>query len=259
MKIYNKIIVAGCLLSGTFGINGSLHGGSGVDFCGAGVLHGTGSGFREKGLLHGTPKLMWRDHRWNRAHWAVYYNNIDEMNAAIRENKDSLKSTEGEDRTPLILAADMRKPYMVEHLLRVNANVNAQDYNGRTALMAATANGDLKSMEMLIDAGADVNLGRPVFRDPLDRYSRHLVTDCNPLGIAIADIDVNAVKMLLEADAIVNGPVDEDIVFELIVQGQQARHGGGGLTPAQFANAHEIIELLKAKYDGQVWRRLYLD
>jgi ankyrin repeat protein len=64
---------------------------------------------------------------------------------------------------PLHLAVDLQNTAIVQCLLRAGANVNTRDYNGKTPLMAATANGNLKIMEMLIKTGADVNLALYAF------------------------------------------------------------------------------------------------
>jgi uncharacterized protein len=57
--------------------------------------------------------------------------------------------------TPLMFAANVATAKV---LLKHNANVNAQNQFGITALMGATANGKVDMVKLLIEAGADVTL-----------------------------------------------------------------------------------------------------
>ena len=57
----------------------------------------------------------------------------------------------------LFSAAEAKDTKSIEKLLKEGADVQAQDQNGRTALMIATYNQDIASVQKLIEAGADVN------------------------------------------------------------------------------------------------------
>ncbi len=66
----------------------------------------------------------------------------------------------GDGTTALVLAAEsacLREHDAVEMLLDTGADVNARSSSIGTALMAASANGDLKIVRALLNAGADVN------------------------------------------------------------------------------------------------------
>ena len=58
----------------------------------------------------------------------------------------------------LFQAAKLGETDTVIKLIDDGAKLNAQDSNGRTALMIATYNNDVKTAKVLIDAGADVNI-----------------------------------------------------------------------------------------------------
>merc|ERR1740136_484574 len=72
--------------------------------------------------------------------------------------------------TPLHYAAHFKQPQMVEYLLNQNIySVDVQDLNGETPLLAAITVNDQKSVEVLLDAGAEVNLSDNKLTTPLMR------------------------------------------------------------------------------------------
>ena len=60
-------------------------------------------------------------------------------------------------KTPLIVAAKIGDPKLVQLLLDLGSDVNAATETGGTALMFAAIRGNLETVELLIGHGADVN------------------------------------------------------------------------------------------------------
>jgi hypothetical protein len=195
----------------------------------------------------GGPELL-HGGRWNQMHWAVYHDDMGAINRILANGTRDLEGMDENGRTPLRLAVDLQRIAVIQRLLQAGAYVNTQDFKGKTPLMSATANGNLKIMEMLIQAGADVNLALYSFDFsrivPGDNYSRHLVTDSHPLGIAIIDINLPAVEMLRGAGARINGPINPGTIPELIAQSRRTCNGVRDFTPAQRQNICKIINLL---------------
>jgi len=71
-----------------------------------------------------------------------------------------LRMKNADERTPLMLAIRRRHATAAKMLIAAldAKDLNAQDYNGETALHMAIANNDLELVEALITKGADVNL-----------------------------------------------------------------------------------------------------
>lgn len=71
---------------------------------------------------------------------------------------------DSEGKTPLILAAKVRSPALVKQLIekktkdKANIHLNAQDHKGRTALHFACALGDSESTQVLLSAGASLEM-----------------------------------------------------------------------------------------------------
>ena len=62
------------------------------------------------------------------------------------------------ERTPLINACASRKHDNVRALLKANADVNKGNLDGRTPLMVASNNNDVKLAKILLEAGADPDI-----------------------------------------------------------------------------------------------------
>jgi len=89
-----------------------------------------------------------------------------------------------EKEPQLIVATFQNDISTVRNLVRQGTNVNAQDTQGRTALLAAVEGNSLESAKVLIEAGADVN----VQDDKLD----------SPLLLAGAEGRLDILKLILQ-------------------------------------------------------------
>jgi hypothetical protein len=188
-------------------------------------------------LLHGG--------QWNSIHWAVYHGNTTELEDALARYKinhslgqtDELEQQDEFGRTPLHLAAERGDISAVEVLLQAGANVNAQTPNGKSVLGAAVQRDHLEIMKRLLKAGVHVNVGpaRP-------NYFEH---DNNPLGIAMTHTNFKAVKMLLKAGAFFcDEPRNEHAYRQAIIQ-KRGFGAFGTPTKEQEQAIDAIIGLLK--------------
>jgi hypothetical protein len=64
----------------------------------------------------------------------------------------------GAPMTPLMIAAELNKPKIIQALIDSDASVNNVTLPGGTALLSAAANPSFESLELLITVGADVNV-----------------------------------------------------------------------------------------------------
>ena len=80
---------------------------------------------------------------------------MEEMTAFLLELDANPSSKDSEGIAPLHI---VRKPVIADMLLARNAEVNAKDNHGRTALHNAVNNGFREIIELLIECGANVNM-----------------------------------------------------------------------------------------------------
>src|SRR4030095_12690914 len=90
-------------------------------------------------------------------HWAVYRVDYDLMDALIAK-KAKVDVTNEFGSTPLTEAAKQGDPRMVKSRVAAGSGTEGANADGQTALMIAIKNGDLPIFNMLIDAGANVNV-----------------------------------------------------------------------------------------------------
>ena len=79
-----------------------------------------------------------------------------------KQEKESETMTE-----QLVLAAENGEIEVLRNLVEAGADTNAQDANGRTAVMIATYNNDIEAVKLLVEAGADVNIQDDMKNNPL--------------------------------------------------------------------------------------------
>ena len=84
-------------------------------------------------------------------------------------------------------------PDEVRHLLKFGADVNHQDHKGKTALHRAAKAGFIKTMQILIDAGADLELADNDNETPLFEVARSTIRN--------GEARVAAAKLLLKHGA----------------------------------------------------------
>ncbi|XP_057682121.1 ankyrin repeat and SOCS box protein 3-like isoform X2 [Corythoichthys intestinalis] len=87
---------------------------------------------------------------------AVYVNNVDIVRMLV--TRANLEACDDKKITPLILAAQHGHRECVEVLVQAGADVNAQDRDLATPLSLASRRGHLACVEFLLEHGADPNL-----------------------------------------------------------------------------------------------------
>ncbi|EMN91297.1 ankyrin repeat domain-containing protein [Leptospira weilii] len=88
---------------------------------------------------------------------AIRAKKLETVKKLLNEDCDLSVFEEGGNNTALALAAYMRQPEMIEYLLKKGANVNDRTKSGRTALHQAVWQYDKRSVELLLEAGADIH------------------------------------------------------------------------------------------------------
>ena len=117
---------------------------------------------------------------------AIRAQNLQEVEAlAVRS--ENLEILGLEDRTPIIYAALLGNPDIIDVLIKNRARVDHRDKLGNTALFYAATRGDLDSMQVLLEGNATPDL-----------ENRQGVT---PMMTAAGKGHVNAVQMLLDRKA----------------------------------------------------------
>jgi ankyrin repeat protein len=105
---------------------------------------------------------------WQPIHYAAENNHIGMVDHLVQGHHVSLDSTDSENKTLLHRSVEKKNQKMTQFLLEQKANVNAvENRSGSTPLHLAAKNRDLKTLELLIDAGADPSLPDGVGRTAL--------------------------------------------------------------------------------------------
>ena len=83
--------------------------------------------------------------------------NVRKLKQLIDSGVDVYQAEENEGRTALMEAVSLGRLKNIELLIDSGADVNAKDKYGRTALMEAAYWGYVDAVKMLIEAGADID------------------------------------------------------------------------------------------------------
>ena len=86
---------------------------------------------------------------------AVLSNNLDVVKQHIAAGTDINKKDPLSGSTPLITAVTFDKPYIVEALIKADADLNRKNNDGSTALHCAAFFGRIEMVQLLIDVKAD--------------------------------------------------------------------------------------------------------
>ncbi|PQE26803.1 ankyrin repeat-containing protein [Rutstroemia sp. NJR-2017a BVV2] len=96
--------------------------------------------------------------RWSHILFVLAYFGLDLLMAEVCKHMADVDIRDGNNGTPLILAAGLGHETVVSLLLHKQANVNSQDSDGNTPLINAVSSGHEMVVKILLDKGADVNM-----------------------------------------------------------------------------------------------------
>jgi len=119
-------------------------------------------------------------------HTAVEEGNIDVVKSLLERGAD-INSLNGDDKTPLAIAAYKGSVEVVRLLIERGAEVDSRDKWDWTALHEASRHGHVEVARILIDHGANVNARQKRLR--------------TPINLSAANDQLDIVKLLLERGA----------------------------------------------------------
>ncbi|HLH38212.1 MAG TPA: ankyrin repeat domain-containing protein [Bryobacteraceae bacterium] len=90
-------------------------------------------------------------------HWAAFRDDLETAKILIQAGANVRVTTREGGITPLIMACTNGSAPMIQLLLNAGADVNQAKTNGTTPLMTAAASGSAEAVKILLDHGADVN------------------------------------------------------------------------------------------------------
>lgn len=174
----------------------------------------------------------------------------------LLEQGANVNAVSAAGRTALTLAAAQRRALpAVKLLLRQGAQVNQQDENGYTALLWAARQGDVETLRLLLERGADTQVRVRKGAVPPE-------TGANALDLACSSRNAEAVKLLLAREVsldkngrpLINAAMEGslDIVKLLVAQGALVAVADPlGYTALMHATLTEngSLELLKLLLD----------
>lgn len=175
---------------------------------------------------------------------------VDAIRALLETSEFDLNVRDARGRTALMAATYANQPAAVELLLEAGADVDLQDDMLNNPFLYAGAEGLLEILKLTHRAGAD-----PTIRN---RYGGVAIIPASEKGhldavrylLEETDVDVNHVNnlgwtALLEAVILTDGgPVFQQIVAELIAHGADVNLADGeGVTPLQHARQRGFREI----------------
>ena len=90
-------------------------------------------------------------------HWAAYRDDVEMARLLVEAGAGVVVKTRLGDLTPLFMAAKNGTAAMIELLAEAGADINSTNANGTTPLMLAAASGKTDAIQVLLDRGAEVN------------------------------------------------------------------------------------------------------
>jgi N-acyl-D-amino-acid deacylase len=142
-------------------------------------------------------------------------------------------------RTALMIASlSSSSADVVRVLLARGAGISAADRNGLTPLLAAAAGNDTASVQMLVEAGADVNHSGAIGPNGPNGFT--------PLMLAAGNGNLQVVKLLLAKGAKVNAMSDRADLPRV----KNGVVSAGGFTPLLLASTYGPPEVVKALLDA---------
>lgn len=128
---------------------------------------------QESDKLNGDVDPRWAAKGWDELHVAAAFDRTDEILRLSKTKPSwSVDSRDQKGRTPLHLAAEKGNIRSVRVLVEGGADRNARCNDGRTPLHRAAATGDRRMVEMLLEIGAD-----PTITDDRGRSSLDIARD----------------------------------------------------------------------------------
>ncbi len=169
--------------------------------------------------------------------WAVHRNDLEMADLLIAEGADVNAANEY-GVTPLSLACTNRQPAMVRKLLQARANPNAAKWTGETILMTCSRAGDVRAVQALLDAGADVSAresqkGQTALMWAAAQKHADVVR-----ALAAQGADVNAHSTLIE--------IPEPLRAKTYTKETHFRKTQGGFTALMFAARVGALDAAKA-------------
>ena len=90
-------------------------------------------------------------------HWAAFRDDLEMAKMLVQAGANVRATTREGDITPLFMACKNGSAPMVELLINAGADVNGVKSNGTTPLMEAAASGSAEAVKVLLDHGANAN------------------------------------------------------------------------------------------------------
>lgn len=189
--------------------------------------------------------------------WAVQKDNVEMARLLLGAGANVENGTRIRSITPLYLASRNGSAAMVEVLLEAGADVNSANELGTTNLMMAAASGSVGAVESLLDHGASVNARETAREQTALMFAAAL--DRVPVVRLLASrgADLDAISKMV---AVGNDLVDEDGnpvpapsrtgVTRRRPGGEGRVTGMGGLTALHYASRAGLIDTVHALVEG---------
>ena len=143
----------------------------------------------------------------------------------------------------------IRHPEKLQEWLQKGADPNARKHSGETILMHRAQYGHLESMQILIEAGADVNAST------ISRHEHGLESGVTPLMLAVMNIRAPAERRIAAVQTLLSSGADVNAESETGRTALRACFGfmnpadqsfSRPLTPEQMEQAEQIADVLRA-------------